>query len=82
MKCPHCGSEHPGKHPRDVPLLPCPCCGGKAEFDDGGGKLLSDILIRCTVCDLNTPLLTHAEAAAIWNKRTPNNAVTGSEARQ
>jgi hypothetical protein len=69
MKCPHCGAYYPGKHPREIELLPCPCCGGKAEFDDKNGELLKDILVRCTVCDLNTPLATHAEAAAVWNKR-------------
>ena len=70
MKCPTCGHDHKGlmRLPKDIPLLPCPCCGGKAEFDDYDSKN-GEVLVRCVDCDLNTVPRSHEEAAAQWNRR-------------
>ena len=56
--------------PKDIPLLPCPCCGGKAEFDDYDVEH-GEVLVRCVDCDLNTVPRSYEEAAAQWNRR-PN----------
>lgn len=66
MKCPKCGETWVTPH--DIELLPCPCCGGAAEFDDYDTDN-DQVLVRCTVCDLNTVPHSHKEAAAQWNKR-------------
>lgn len=72
MKCPTCGHDHKGmmRLPKDIPLLPCPCCGGKAEFDDYDVEN-GEVLVRCVDCDLNTVPRSHEEAASQWNRR-PN----------
>jgi hypothetical protein len=77
MKCPTCGHDHKGmmRLPKDIPLLPCPCCGGKAEFDDYDVEN-GEVLVRCVDCDLNTVPRSHEEAAAQWNRR-PNARLQG-----
>ena len=50
--------------------MPCPCCGGRAEFDDYDDKN-GQVLVRCVDCDLNTVPGSHEQAAAQWNRR-PN----------
>ena len=53
---------------RHFDLSNCPCCGGKAEFDDYD-RTHAEWLVRCTVCDLNTVPGSMAKTAAQWNKR-------------
>jgi hypothetical protein len=54
-------------------LRPCPCCGGKAEFDHDDDDYH---WINCTICSLSTDTDRHdAEdcrdrLAEIWNRRT------------
>ena len=50
----------------DKELLPCPCCGGKAEIRDGNVYLDKAVLIRCSVCLLKTPhiLIDHPRLTA------------------
>lgn len=82
MKCPTCGSEHTGRLPKQIELLPCPCCGGAAEFDTYDAKD-NQVLVRCKECDLNTVPHTHEEAAAQWNKRpTPRMSESEYDLRQ
>lgn len=82
MKCPTCGFDHTGlmRLPKDIPLLPCPCCGGKAEFDDYD-IANRQVLVRCVECDLNTVPRSHEEAAVQWNRRVVVNVNASREAR-
>ena len=49
-------------------ILPCPCCGGMADyFDDGHGN----IHIMCSECTLRTGSSTPDVVVAAWNRRTP-----------
>ncbi len=68
--------------PREPDLLPCPCCGGIALFGQWLDTLDPNATwIECTTCELMTDSVHHEDpieamrlAAAIWNKRVPNNA--------
>lgn len=53
-----------------VVLLPCPFCGGRADFT--GGTMVG---VKCTECKATTPLrggkdLAKLRAAEAWNRRT------------
>ena len=79
MKCSKCGHvtgchDVSDLYEDQIDLLPCPCCGGKAEFEKFSGG--QEWLVRCTVCDLNTVPRTKEETAAQWNKRMPNDPLT------
>ena len=56
---------------REIKLLPCPFCGGKAEFDDIHNPAVNKII--CTKCGMHTGLhLTSKRGVAqIWNTRRP-----------
>ena len=57
-------------------LLPCPCCGGKAEI---GGDPHSDRDVHCTKCYLSM-FDTCAEGAKMaWNKRVKNTKAENSQ---
>lgn len=59
----------------DVPLLPCPFCGGSAAFR---GDRYRDFQATCesSACEINTDwYVNSADAAAIWNKRVGTQAV-------
>ena len=49
-------------------LLPCPFCGGEADFLSGG-------TIKCKKCGgaflVTNPLISRYEVAKVWNTRTP-----------
>lgn len=55
-------------------LLPCPFCGGEAEWGGLTRAYDFDLAIECTQCGINTgPILRgkaeEAKAARIWNRR-------------
>jgi hypothetical protein len=60
-------------------LLPCPFCGGRAEFRIGGnynpklGRRMG-VGVRCSECKATTPTRescdAHVRAAYLWNTRT------------
>ena len=78
MRCERCG--HNQADPKEVnlqiDLLPCPCCGCKAEFDDYNAST-GEWLVRCTGCDLNTVPASKAATAEQWNRRVPQNSAMG-----
>lgn len=50
-------------------LLPCPFCGGNAEYLYFWGN---DTRVHCEVCGIETPICDSLEESReIWNKRTP-----------
>lgn len=55
----------------EIKLLPCPFCGGEAEFDDIHNPAVNKII--CTKCGMHTGLhLTSKRGVAqIWNTRKP-----------
>ena len=71
MKCPTCGHEEPDVDPV---LLPCPFCGGNAEYEYYSSEE-GTYLVLCPKCEISTIQGTKAAGAATWNKRLPN---TGS----
>lgn len=60
-------APEPAKAGADAALLPCPFCGGEAEFTYGGSV---HYLVECQDCEASTDML-HPEQAAIdaWNRR-------------
>lgn len=58
--------------PDENGLLPCPCCGGNAEFDYDDDNLN---WISCNVCGISTDTAYHTDVDArdklreIWNRR-------------
>ena len=50
-------------------LKPCPFCGGKAEYESEEGCHW----VGCTECETyaTTTHASRAEAARVWNRRTP-----------
>lgn len=60
-------------------LLPCPCCGSAAEFDEATGDDFGGHFIACTnrLCGLTTPLMFACGEdpkpllAERWNRRAP-----------
>ncbi|HCM9564794.1 TPA: DUF551 domain-containing protein [Enterobacter hormaechei subsp. steigerwaltii] len=59
--------------PDENGLLPCPCCGGRAEFDYDDDNLN---WISCNVCGISTDTAYHTDVDArdrlrnVWNLRT------------
>lgn len=55
-------------------LLPCPICGGKAEWGEGEQKIkYGNESVYCSQCYLGSaPQSTKKEAAEWWNARTPD----------
>jgi Lar family restriction alleviation protein len=50
-------------------LLPCPFCGGIADYFKG---LINDVVnVECTTCEADTPDMHHSKASAAsqWNTR-------------
>ena len=60
-----------------IDLLDCPCCGGKAECEKEPSGI--EWLVRCTVCDLNTPFQDAETAVRQWNTRQSNERSHGSD---
>lgn len=58
--------------PDENGLLPCPCCGGKSEFDYDDDNLN---WISCNVCGISTDTAYHTDVDAkeklreVWNRR-------------
>ncbi|RSK52321.1 hypothetical protein EJE23_21120 [Enterobacter chengduensis] len=58
--------------PDENGLLPCPCCGGRAEFDYDDDNLN---WISCNACGISTDTAYHTDEDArdklreIWNRR-------------
>lgn len=49
-------------------LLPCPFCGGKAEFKED--EQYGALYVGCVACDIHTVFYTDAGGAAeVWNER-------------
>lgn len=49
----------------DTPILPCPCCGGKAMMN-----LASELWIECQECHLQTACYDNPqECLDDWNRR-------------
>ena len=68
----------------DAPeLMPCPCCGSKAEYavatGRGHGYVYGLHYVSCAECGMRTPDFSddyevdevRPKAAAIWNRRKP-----------
>jgi len=59
-------------------LLPCPCCGGKAEINYTSlPDSYSDYeQVGCTNCGVSVPLWNNGEQNGVekWNTRTPPEA--------
>ena len=64
----------------DEEPLPCPCCGGEAQFDsitDDTASNYDGRFIRCIECELSTNLVfphkgdVRRELLEMWNKRAP-----------
>ena len=54
----------------NVCLLPCPCCGDKAELKQSWGRAFTFFVVMCTKCGLQTKELPDEDMAAErWNKR-------------
>lgn len=54
----------------DIPLKPCPFCGGAAELIHASiGRFIEEFAVSCTNCHIKTPCLPEAEAIEMWNKR-------------
>lgn len=62
----------PASVPDENGLLPCPCCGGKSEFDYDDDNLN---WISCNVCGISTDTAYHTDVDAkeklreVWNRR-------------
>ncbi|PTA95606.1 hypothetical protein C9415_10155 [Kluyvera sp. Nf5] len=65
---------------KDETLLPCPFCGGKAEFDHDDYNL---IWISCSACGVSTDTAYHSGADAretlreAWNRRALQSGNSG-----
>lgn len=60
-------------------LLPCPFCGGKAEWSGGTRRYEFQLAIECTKCGINTGPIPYGrnddkKAATIWNRRVQSRA--------
>ncbi len=61
-------------------LLPCPFCGWREIYIEpdergGGGQWVLPIHVGCCLCGVNIMCVdaeTEAEAAEVWNRRTPS----------
>jgi hypothetical protein len=54
----------------DCPLLPCPFCGGKAEFVQEGS--FYSFKVQCTRCEATTggsAFRNDVYNASVWNRR-------------
>ncbi len=53
---------------KKIVLMPCPCCGNKAELI---GDCFHVYYVECTICGLATPRRATMESAiALWNRRS------------
>ena len=55
-------------------LLPCPCCGGKAGWNNGARIYDFRVAVECTRCGLRTGPIPYSrtsdkQAARTWNRR-------------
>lgn len=59
--------DDPNDIEEDSPILPCPCCGGKAMLN-----IASEMWIECLDCHIQTASYDDAEQCLEdWNRRVP-----------
>jgi len=68
-----------------VALLPCPFCGGKADYFANGSLSQPDIIVHRVLCNCEMQPFTDwratkSEAIAAWNRRTPSREAVLEEA--
>lgn len=66
--CPECNGT--GYYTPDPDLLPCPFCGGKADYNNDGGRWDQVICGSCGCRGCEYPD-SREKAAAAWNRRSP-----------